>query len=250
MEWGLYLLVIAAGLAAGFINTLSGSGSLITLPVLIFCGLDANVANGTNRIAILLQTAVGVGSFHKQKMLDLKGGFRFSLPTIAGSVIGAFIAVDIDKETMERVIGVFMLIMLILMLLNPKKMLRKGSEHVQKAALPLQYLVYFLIGVYGGFIQAGVGIFLLISLTLLSGYDLVRANALKLFITLAFTIFALAIFIFSLKVNYIYGGFLAAGNMTGAYIATKVAVKKGQKLIHWLLFAVIIASAVKLLFFP
>ncbi|RME71099.1 MAG: sulfite exporter TauE/SafE family protein, partial [Chloroflexi bacterium] len=85
MEWYIYLAIIAAGFVAGFINTLAGSGSLVTLPLLIFAGLPANVANGTNRVAILLQNVVGVSSFRQQKVLDWRGGLKLALPAIIGS---------------------------------------------------------------------------------------------------------------------------------------------------------------------
>ena len=73
MEWYLALMVFGAGLAAGFINTVAGGGSSITLPVLVLVGLPPNVANGTNRLAILLQSLVGVSTFRNNKVLDMGG---------------------------------------------------------------------------------------------------------------------------------------------------------------------------------
>ncbi len=68
MEWYIYLAIILVGIIAGFINTHAGSGSLLTLPLLMFLGLPANIANGTNRVAIFLQNIVAVGSFKKKKV--------------------------------------------------------------------------------------------------------------------------------------------------------------------------------------
>ncbi len=247
MAWYLYLAVIAAGFAAGFINTLAGSGSLITLPVLIFLGLPANVANGTNRVAILIQNIVTTHSFHHQKMLDWRGGLQLAVPAIVGSLVGAQIAVNLNEEMMRHAIGLLLVIMLVVILINPKRWLH-GKFKTMTGNITWQLaVIFFGIGLYGGFIQAGVGIFLLAGLVLGAGYDLVRANAVKVLIVLAFTIFALGIFILNHQVVWGVGLLLAVGNASGGWIATRIAVKRGAGFVRWLLIAVIIVSAAKLL---
>lgn len=246
MEWYIYPLIILAGALAGFINTLAGSGSLITLPLLMALGLPANVANGTNRIGVLFQNAVAVGSFKKQKILNFQTSLKLVVPSIVGSIIGALIAVDINEEVMTKTIGGLLLVMFFLVLFKPSRWLREKQD---LAAAPywLQVIIFFLIGIYGGFIQAGVGFFLLAGLVLGAGYDLVRANAVKVLIVLAFTVFALAIFILNDQVNYIYGFILAAGNILGALIAARFAVKWGPKFVRYLLLIILIVASVKLL---
>lgn len=247
MDWYLYPAVIGAGFLCGFINTLAGSGSLVTLPLLIFLGLPANVANGTNRVAILLQNIVAVSSFHKQGALNLRKGLILTAPAIVGAVIGAQIAVNLDEEMMRKAIGVLMVVMLFVVIIRPKRWLqgRPGSE--DSPAGPLQMLIFFGIGIYGGFIQAGVGIFLLAGLVLVSGFDLVRANAVKVLIILCFTAFALIVFVLNDQVRWFIGLILAIGNMTGAWVASRMAVKRGAGFVRWLLIGVIVVSAVVLL---
>lgn len=247
MDWYLYPAVIAAGFACGFINTLAGSGSLITLPLLIFLGLPATVANGTNRVAILLQNIVGVSSFRQQKVLDLRGGLILAVPAVIGSLIGAQIAVNLDEETMRRVIGVLMVVMLIVILVRPKRWLQGHGGETSRQTSWVKLTVFFLIGVYGGFIQAGVGIFLLAGLVLGAGYDLVRANAVKVLIILCFTVFALAVFVLNDQVRWTVGLILAVGNMLGAWVASRMAVKRGAGFVRWILIAVVAVSAVILL---
>ncbi len=247
MEWYLYILVVAAGFASGFINTLAGSGSLITLPLLIFLGLPANVANGTNRVAILLQSLVATGSFRQQKVLDMRRGFLLAVPAVLGSILGAQIAVNLDEETMRRVIGVLMVVMLAVIIVRPKRWLEGRPEMLGRRPGWLQLVIFFLIGVYGGFIQAGVGIFLIAGLVLVSGYDLVRANAVKLLIVLCFTAFALVVFLINGQVHWVVGLILAIGSMSGAWVAAHMAVKRGAKFVRWLLIAVVAVSAVSLL---
>ncbi|GAB4534558.1 MAG: sulfite exporter TauE/SafE family protein [Anaerolineae bacterium] len=247
MAWYLYLAVIAAGFAAGFINTLAGSGSLITLPLLIFLGLPANVANGTNRVGILLQNVVAVGSFRQQRVLDLRGGLLLSIPAIIGSVLGAQIAINLNEEMMRRTIGALMIVMLIVILIRPKRWLEGRGEVENQRLTWVQVLIFFAIGVYGGFIQAGVGIFLLAGLVLGAGYDLVRANAVKVLIVLCFTVSALLVFLVNKQVVWSIGLILAVGNMSGAWVASRMAVERGAPFVRWVLIAVVAISGAKLL---
>ncbi len=247
MEWYLYPLVVAAGFAAGFINTLAGSGSLVTLPLLIFIGLPPTVANGTNRVAILLQNVVGVSSFRQQKMLNFRRGLILAAPAVVGGIIGALIAVDVDDETLRLTIGGLMVVMLIVTLIRPKRWLEGLPGADDSPTSVWQMVIFFVIGVYGGFIQAGVGIFLLAGLVLSAGYDLVRANAVKVLIVLCFTVFALIVFVVNDQVNWVVGPVLALGNMSGAWVASRMAVKRGAKFVRWLLIAVLAVSSVLLL---
>ncbi len=247
MEWYLYLAVIAAGFGAGFINTLAGSGSLITLPLLIFLGLPANVANGTNRVGVLIQNLVAANSFHRRGMIDVRGAITLAVPAVVGAVVGAQIAVNLNEEMMRYTIGGLMLVMLAVILVKPTRWLKGRPEALERRPGWLQMLIFFGIGVYGGFIQAGVGIFLLAGLVLSVGYDLVRANAVKVLIIFLFTIFALGVFVMNGQVRWEMGLLLAIGNAAGGWVAAKMAIEKGAVFVRWLLIAVVAVSAAKLL---
>lgn len=250
MDWYIYPLVVAAGFACGFINTLAGSGSLITLPLLIFLGLPANVANGTNRVAILLQNVVGVTRFHQQGVLNVRRALILAAPAIIGAIVGAQIAVNLDEQMMRRTIGALMVIMFLILLIRPKRWLQGRPELTDKPVGITQLIVFFAIGVYGGFIQAGVGLFLLAGLVLGAGFDLVKGNAVKVLIILAFTVFALVVFVINGQVNWFVGLILAIGNMLGAWVAARMAVEKGASFVRWLLIAVVLVSAAVLLGVP
>jgi len=247
LAWYLYIAVIAAGFAAGFINMLAGSGSLITLPLLIFLGLPANVANGTNRVAILLQNVVGTSSFRRQGVLDVRGGLILAAPAVVGSVLGAQIAVNLNEEVMRTVIGALMVVMMVVILIRPRRWLEGRGEVENHRLSWSQILIFFAIGVYGGFIQAGVGIFLLAGLVLGAGYDLVRGNAVKVLIVLCLTGAALIVFILNDQVVWRIGLILAVGNMLGAWVGARVAVERGAAFVRWVLIAVVAVSGAKLL---
>jgi uncharacterized membrane protein YfcA len=246
MEWYHYLIVVGVGVAAGIINTLAAGGSLLTLPVLMALGLSPNMANGTNRIAIFLQNVVGVRQFHKEKVMDFPSGFRVGIPAAAGAIAGAFIAVNLNDEVMKLAIAGVMILVFFLILLKPNRWINSHEEH---PPIPywVQVIVFFLVGIYGGFIQAGVGFFLLTSLVLGSGFELVKANSLKLFVILLYTPLALLIFFLHKDVNLWVGLVLAVGNMTGAWIGTKIAVKWGAVFIRYVVLVAILIASTKLI---
>jgi len=243
----MYLLIWIAGVLVGFINTLSGNGSVISLPLLIFAGLPANVANGTNRVGIALQNMVGAASFYQKKVLDVRAAFILGIPAVIGSLAGSKIAVSLDETILRRVIGAAMVLMLILILARPRRWLHGKVEVLQGIPHWHHFLIFFAIGLYGGFIQIGVGIFLLSGLVLGLGYNLVRANAVKVGINFLFTVASLLVFQSSGQVEWIPGLVLAAGTGVGAWFAARVAVEKGAALVHRLLIAVVIISALYLL---
>ena len=246
MEWYMYLAVIAAGLFAGFVNTLAGSGSLITLPLLMFLGLPANVANGTNRIGVLVQSLVSSVSFKKQKLYTVREGLWMSLPALAGALLGSLVAVRINERIMELLIGGLLIIMFFIILYKPEQWVR---EHALSASMRRRWwipVIFFFIGIYGGFIQAGVGFFLLGALVLGAGMSLTKANAHKVFIVAAMTALALVVFIISDQVFWLYGIVLAAGQGVGAWLGSRVAVSWGPKVVRIILLVAVMASAMKL----
>lgn len=249
MDFWLYILVVLTGLVSGFINTLAGSGSLLTLPLLIFMGLPANVANGTNRIAILLQSLVAVDGFKRNKVFEWREGLWLTVPATIGSFLGALMAVNIDEQLMNRVIGALMVVMLILLIYKPERWLKEHSKEGEFKPGLLSIIVFFAIGFYGGFIQAGVGFFLLAGLVLNAGFNIVKANGIKVLIVLVYTTIALGVFVYNNQVNYSLGFILGAGSMVGAWIATRMAIKKGANFVRWFVIFTVLVFSVKLLFF-
>ncbi|HUS86975.1 MAG TPA: sulfite exporter TauE/SafE family protein [Bacteroidales bacterium] len=247
MEWHIYPVIVAVGIIAGFINTLAGSGSLLTLPLLMFLGLPASVANGTNRVAIFLQNVIAVTSFKSHKVFEFKEGIWLAVPATIGSFIGAIIAVNFNEQILTVFIGGLLVFMFFIILLNPERWIKAQAGTIDGRPRVWRVVIFFLIGIYGGFIQAGVGFFLLAGLVLGVGADLVKANALKVFIVLCYTAVALTIFFINRQVDLKIGLILAAGNMIGAWIGSKTAVSWGPKFVRIVLLITIFLSAIKLL---
>jgi uncharacterized membrane protein YfcA len=243
MNWIEIAVLIFSGLAVGFINTLAGGGSVISLSVLMLMGLPAPVANGTNRIAVTIQTLTAATVFKRQKVLDLKKGTILGIPSAIGSLLGAYIAIDINEAVFEKAFAVIMLVMLVFVFYNPDKFIYGKQELVDKKVTPLQWLIFFILGIYGGFVHVGIGYFLLAALVLNAGYDLVRANAVKVLIVLMYMPFSFLVFLWMSDINWTYGLVMMIGSVVGAFVASHLAVKKGIVFVKWTVVVVTIFMA-------
>ncbi len=247
MEVWTVAILITAGIVVGFVNTLAGGGSSISLAVFILLGLPANVANGTNRIAILIQNIGAVGNFRRHRVLEWRKAILLSLPAIVGAIIGSWIAADLNEETIKKIIGIILIILLIVMAFNPKRWI-KGRADLQKKKISLwQYVLFFFIGIYGGFIHIGVGYALLAGIVLGAGYDLVKANAIKVLIILLWTPLSLAVFWGHHQIVWSYGIIMGIGNFVGALLASQLAVKKGAVFVRYVVMAIIAVMSIYLL---
>jgi uncharacterized membrane protein YfcA len=241
----LYATLVAAGIAAGFINTMAGGGSLLTLPALMLLGLPANVANGTNRVAVVAQSVWGGLAFHKAGKLHTGAVLPIVAPAVLGAIGGATVAAIAPPEVLEPVLLGTMIAMALVMLLKPKLVTASGEEEPRSAwgHWP-SWLGLFGAGLYGGFVQAGVGFVLLAVLGGLMRYDAVRANALKLVCTLLFGVPALAIFVLADQVEWIPGALLALGTVIGSQLGVRFAIKASPRVLHWIIVVTVIATCV------
>lgn len=245
------VLFAVAGIATGVINTLAGSGSLVTLPIFVFvCGLPAPVANGTNRIGVMLQSMTAIGAYRRSGRLQLEGAAWPVGSALAGALLGSRIAVGIDAATMELVLGGLMLFMLVVLLVKPSRWIHEMPVDLVRNKSMLAVIVFFLIGVYGGFIQAGVGIFLLAALVLMSRYTLASGNAIKLMVVAVYSIPTLIIFFMNGQVHVGYGLLMAFFQSIGAWLGVHYIVRlpNADTWIHRLLIVMVAAAAVKFLY--
>ena len=233
-------ILLVAGLGAGFVNTLAGGGSVLTLPVLEFVTGSVGVANATNRIAILLQNVAAVRGF--RSVMDWRLATRLSLPVTLGSLGGAWTASLLDPQSMRVALSVAVALVAVSAIVKPPR-----TPPLKGAAI---FVAFLLAGFYAGFVQAGVGFLLLAALVGGLGLDLVRANAIKVFVVLFGTLPALLVFGLRGQLFIVHGLVLACGNMTGATIASHLAVKKGAAWIRYVVVAAAVLAITKLLFFP
>lgn len=234
------------GVIAGFLNVLAGGGSLLTLPLLIFFGLPAAVANGTNRVAIFCQNIFAITGFKRQGVFPIRLALLCMPPALLGSYLGANLAINVDEMLFRRLLALIMVAVLLFMVFDPMQRFRREETHMTPLRTVVLMVSFFGVGVYGGFVQAGVG-FLIITALLVHGLDLVRINAVKVLVIFAFTAVALGVFVLHGQVDYVLGLSLAGGNSLGAWIATHYAVKKGHDWIKRFVIVTVLVFALKLL---
>jgi len=241
--WGA-LALFAAGLVAGTINVIAGGGSFLTLPLMIFLGIPAGVANGTNRVALLMQNVGAVWGFRRHRVLDVPLALRLAAPAVVGAVLGSWMALQVSDFTFRRLLAVLMLVMALWTLLRP---LGREPDPDAPPATPGPALlgVFFLIGIYGGFIQAGVG-FLLLAGTTLAGLDLVRGNAIKVTCVLAWTLAAIAVFAAGGAIDWGAGLALGLGNLLGGQLGVRLTVLKGHGWVRTVVSVTIVLFALRL----
>ncbi|MDY6801717.1 MAG: sulfite exporter TauE/SafE family protein [Bacteroidota bacterium] len=247
---GIIVLLVFAGFLVGVINTIAGSGTVITYSLFMMLGLPINYANGTIRLGVIMQTLVSTLNFKKHNMLDWKKGFKLALPVVVGSVLGARIAVEINEAIFKKIMAGVLLVMMFFIFYRPENWLKNQMHKIKRKPAFVQLLLFFLIGAYGGFIHIGVGIFLLSALVLNAGYDLVKANAIKVMTVFLYSPFALAVFIINDQVHYGMGLISAIGNIFGGYVGSRIAIQQGNNFVRWVLMVVIILFTAYLLDIP
>lgn len=241
------LFILAVGIFSGFLNIVAAGGSLLTLPMLIFLGLPSATANGTNRIALLIQNSIAVWDFRQKGFFDLKLGLLLGVPAIIGSLGGSLLAVNLPDEIFNKILAIVMLLVLFTMIKKPQPVQVLEEKDWSSKRRLLAIIAFFFIGFYGGFMQAGIGFIIISALLVLTGMSLVKINSLKVFIIGIYTFFALIIFIINGHVDWILGFTLAAGNAIGALWGTNFAVAKGDKWIERIIIVTVSLMALKLL---
>jgi uncharacterized membrane protein YfcA len=231
-------LLVGGGLFAGLVNTLAGGGSLLTVPLLVVTGLPGTIANGTNRIGVLVQSAAAVWRFRAEGVWDVgRAGLEITAAG-AGALLGAAAVSQADDALVERAFALLMIVLLPTVL----GFGAGGSSTPVRRSAPVRALIFFGIGVYGGAFQAGVGLLLVFALSY-GGYDLVRSNGIKAAINLCFTLFAVPIFILQGQVVWPQALALALGFAAGGELGARVALRGGERIIRPVLVVAVLALA-------
>ncbi|MGH7572731.1 MAG: sulfite exporter TauE/SafE family protein [Gemmatimonadota bacterium] len=250
-DWAAILALVASGAVAGALNVIAGGGSFLTLPVMIFLGLPATVANGTNRVGVLAQSVAAVWGFQRHRLIGRGWLITAAVPALAGAALGTWAAIEIDDRAFRRLLALIMVLVSLWTLWDPVGRRREGRGPVEPGLERRvgTVLLFFAIGIYGGFVQAGVG-FLLLAATTLLGLDLVRGNALKVLIVLIFTPLALVLFTLGGKVDWGFGAPLAAGYVAGGLVGVRLTVLKGHAWVKRVVTITVILFAILLWFAP
>ena len=238
-------MLLAAGIFAGFVNVTAGGGSLITLPLLILAGMPPVVANGTNRIAVLIQNIAASGNFRRHGRRDIRQGIFLGLAAVPGALAGALTAVNLSDAAFKWILtGAILLGLCVVFFHRQSKGEIEGQELKRKW---LQAVVFLFIGFYGGLIQAGTGYLIIFSLTILGGLGLAKTNSIKVIIIAVYLVPSIFIFAIRGDIQIVPGLILAAGNTIGGILGSNFSQKMNPKWIRLILGVALLGMVVKLL---
>lgn len=247
-----YLIALVGAFLAGGINTLAGNGSAITLTILMeVLGLPAQVANATNRVGIVTQSLAGTWAFLRAGRLKLgrerkREMWSIVVLTSMGAIVGIWLSLIVDNATYRSIFRYLLFVMLLVVLVKPKRWLMAGEEG---GTLSLWIAIpgFFAMGIYGGFIQMGMGIFFLALMVLVAKYEIIQANVVKGIVVLIYTAVAVAIYAYRDLIDWRFGLLMAVGQTAGGYLTARYAANdpRAGKWAYRLLFVVIIGAIVK-----
>lgn len=243
--WFELTVLAAAGVISGALNVVAGGGSFLILPLLLFFGMPSALANGTNRVGVLAQNLGGVAGFHRHGAIEWPWALTASIPALVGASIGVWTALTIPDFAFRRVLSIAMVCVTLWSLLNRQRDTNRGE--LRPPSHPFVVLGFFVVGLYGGFIQAGVG-FLVLAITTSAGMDLVRGNAVKLLTILLLTALSLAVFAAANQVDWPRGIALGVGNLIGSQFGVRFAVFKGHDWLQRVVTITVIVFAIGLWF--
>ena len=235
-----------AGVAVSFINSVSGGGSILSLPLLIFMGLPAAAANGTNRLGILLGSGASLFAFRSQGIFLPRLAWQVGWPAAIGSLAGSLIAVRLPDRVFAPVLACVILFVVIMTFRGHKGQQANGEEPRMRNDWPA-LASYAAIGFYGGFVQAGSGLIMMYVFGRMGNLDLFRINALKVSITVLFITVSLAAFTAAGAIDWPLAAALAADNLTGGWIGSLWQLRKGEAWVNRFLLVTGVLMAGKLL---
>ncbi len=245
LTWQVVVLLIFSGVIVGVINTLAGGGTILTISMFTAMGLPITMANGTNRIAVVLQNLTSSLTFIKKRLLDVKAGLLLSIPTVIGNILGSLMATKLDEVIFKWCMGVVLAVILIYMIFDRHKTHIHGGHSLKLNFW--HYIWFFLIGFYGGYIYIGLG-YLVLAITIWTLHlDIITANILKGFVIFVSSPFSLLVFMYNDQVEYTYGLLHGFGNIIGAFLASHYAIGWGVRFVRYFTIVVVVVCFLDLL---
>ena len=244
---GLLLLLVATGLAAGFIDAVVGGGGLLQLPVtLMIPGLTPVQALATNKMGSVFGTATSAVTFFRRVRPDLRTALPMAAVALVASGLGAAVAAALPASVFKPVIVLALVAVLLFTALKPSMGRLTALRHAALRHYGLAVALGAGIGFYDGVMGPGTGSFLIIGLVSVLGYSFLEASAKAKIVNLATNLGALAVFAAHGSILWGLGLVLGLSNMAGGYLGARTAVARGSSFIRVVFFAVVSVLVVKL----
>lgn len=242
------LAIFAGGVAAGTINTIVGSGTLITFPLLLAFGYAPVTANVSNTIGLVPGSLSGAYGYRRELAGQRERTIRLAFASVLGGVVGAVLLLELPPAAFERIVPVFIAIALVLVIVQPRlsRWLAARREVPPEHAGPLTLLGLFGCGVYGGYFGAAQGIIILSLLGLALHETLQRINAVKNVLAMLTNLVAALIFVAVAHVAWGAALLIAGGSIAGGQIGAHVGRRLPPLALRIVIVAVGVAAIVKL----
>ena len=245
-QYAQYPAFFILGLVVSLINSIAGGGSTLSLPIMIFLGMPATVANGTNRIGLIIGNCSSAFNLMKHGYLNKKIFLQLLIPTIVGTGIGVCFLVRIGDKMFQAILAV--VICLVVVMSNLRKDILGKPPATPPEKLTWKGAIGFAcISIYGCIVQVGVGFVQIFGLTRYTGLEHIRVNALKNALTNVFLLVSTTALGIASKIDWPIAIVMAAGAWLGGYCGSFLQRKKGNKFIQYFVSACSIAMAIYLI---
>ena len=243
------LLVLVAGAFAGTINTVVGSGTLVTFPVLLAVGYSPVVANVSNTLGLVPGSVSGAIGYREELAGQRKRVLTLGSASVLGGIVGAILLLSLPPDAFEAIVPVLIALALVLVIVQPRlsRMIAARRERVRPHGGPLLWTGVFGTGIYGGYFGAAQGVILLAITGIAIPEDLQRLNALKNVLPALVNGVAAVIFIFFASVAWLPAVLLAVGSAAGGQLGAKIGRRLSPAVLRGLIVVVGIAAIVQLL---
>ena len=245
------IAIFAAGVTAGTINTVVGSGTLFTFPVLLAFGYAPVVANVSNSVGLVPGSASGAIGYRRELAGQRRRVFALAGASISGGIVGAILLLSLPASAFEAIVPVFIAIALVLIVAQPRLSSALASRRASRAPRervgPLGTVAVFGGGVYGGYFGAAQGIMVLAILSLAIDEDLQRINAVKVVLTGVVNFVSGIVFVLAAHVAWAPAGLIAGGSLLGGVLGARVGRRLPPHVLRAVIVVVGIAAIVHLL---
>lgn len=236
-------VLVGVGAFVGFVNTIAGMATVISYALFMAMGMPINIANATTRVGVLLQFSTNSFIFRKEGLLDVSLATKVGIPVALGAIVGAEMASYLPVHIIEIATGTLLPLVGLMLLVDKKRLMARFHIASEPNMSFWKYLLFFVLGIYGGFTHAGIGLLVIFSSFLFLGQDLMHANAIKQLTTVIYTPVALVIFALHGQINWPVALIYAVGNIIGGVVASKVAIYWGERFLKISVLVVVVVMS-------
>lgn len=242
----LYPLLFATGVVSGLVDAVAGGGGVITLPVLLSCGLPAPLALGTNKLQASFGSVSAAAHYVRHGLVSFRECHLGILTTLIGAAVGAIAVQSIDPQLIEQLIPWLLVAILLYTVLRPSA---GSQDHPPRLHTSTFFTLFGLgLGFYDGFLGPGVGSFWTIALITVMGFNFARATAMTKVMNATSNVVALVLFASAGKIVLSIGLTMGAGQLVGSRLGAGLVMKRGARFVRPIFLTMVTLTLLRLLY--